>query len=137
MSNIAKFRDFLQTQGIPMNEFEESGNTFFRSEQKLKDGWAVTMVFAFTPGEDIADLFCFNVTEVKNPNKKPAVHELINELNSNYRYSKLYEEDGVISIRYSYFLENDFDPDAAFRRLVMLLETAEEVYPQLMRVIWE
>ncbi|MGE7766368.1 YbjN domain-containing protein [Peribacillus sp. NPDC096540] len=136
MSNVAKFRDFLTREKIYMNELKEDDTTFFRAEQKLKDGWKVLLVFAFNQNENVADLFCFNVAELKNPDKKRDVHTLLNEYNANFRYSKLYEEKGTISIRYSYSLEGEFLPDLAFRKLIMLLETAEQVYPSLMEVIW-
>ncbi|MFJ7677033.1 MULTISPECIES: YbjN domain-containing protein [unclassified Peribacillus] len=136
MSNVAKFRDFLMREKIHMNEFKEEDITFFRVEQKLKDGWKVLLVFSFNQDEKVADLFCFNVTELKNPDKKAAVHTLLNEYNAQFRFSKLYEENGTISIRYSYSLDGEFLPDLAFRKLIMLLETAEQVYPRLMEVIW-
>ncbi|MFS0765852.1 YbjN domain-containing protein [Peribacillus sp. 1P06PB] len=136
MSNVAKFRDFLTSEKIYMNELNEDGTTFFRAEQKLKDGWKVLLVFAFNQDENVADLFCFNVAELKNPEKKQDVHTLLNEYNANFRYSKLYEENGTISIRYSYSIEGDIVPDLAFRKLIMLLETAQQVYPRLMEVIW-
>ena len=136
MSNVAKFRDFLNREKIYMNELKEEGITFFRAEQKLKDGWKVLLVFSFNQDEKVADLFCFNVAELKNPEKKKDVHTLLNEYNANFRYSKLYEENGTISIRYAYSLDGEFQPDLAFRKLIMLLETADQVYPRLMEVIW-
>lgn len=136
MSNVAKFRDFLNREKIYMNELKEDGITFFRAEQKLKDGWKVLLVFSFNQDEKVADLFCFNVAELKNPEKKKDVHTLLNEYNANFRYSKLYEENGTISIRYAYSLDGEFQPDLAFRKLIMLLETADQVYPRLMEVIW-
>ena len=136
MSNVAKFRDFLNREKIYMNELKEDGITFFRAEQKLKDGWKVLLVFSFNQDEKVADLFCFNVAELKNPEKKKDVHTLLNEYNANFRYSKLYEENGTVSIRYAYSLDGEFQPDLAFRKLIMLLETADQVYPRLMEVIW-
>ena len=136
MSNVAKFRSFLQREKIHMNEMKEGDITFFRAEQRLKDGWKVLLVYSFTKDEKVADLFCFNVAEMKNPDKRADVQVLLNKFNANFRYSKLYEEDGIISIRYAYSIEGDFLPDLAFRKLIMLLETAEQVYPQLMEVIW-
>ncbi|MFJ7745421.1 YbjN domain-containing protein [Peribacillus sp. NPDC097295] len=136
MSNVAKFRDFLNREKIFMNELKKDGITFFRAEQKLKDGWKVFLVFSFNQDEKVADLFCFNVAELKNPDKKMDVHRLLNEYNANFRYSKLYEENGTISIRYAYSLDGEFQPDLGFRKLIMLFETADQVYPRLMEVIW-
>ena len=114
----------------------QDGSTFFRAEQKLKDGWKVIIGCAFNERGDIADLFCFNVAEIKNPEKKTAIYELINQFNTDYRYSKFYEEDGIVSIRYSYLVEGELNADVAFRKLIMLLEAAEESYPKFMEVIW-
>ena len=88
MSNVAKFRDFLTSEKIYMNELNEDGNTFFRAEQKLKDGWKVLLVFAFNQDENVADLFCFNVAELKNPEKKQDVHTLLNEFNTSGNVSQ-------------------------------------------------
>lgn len=137
MSSAVKFRNFLSREKIQMEEKQnQDGSTFFRAEQKLKDGWKVIIGCAFNERGDIADLFCFNVAEIKNPEKKTAIYELINQFNTDYRYSKFYEEDGIVSIRYSYLVEGELNADVAFRKLIMLLETAEESYPKFMEVIW-
>lgn len=138
MSNITKFKNFLMREKIYMEDAREmNGTTFFRGEQKLKDGWKVMMVIGFSgENENIIDLFCFNVVEVKNPQKKAAVLEALNDINTNSRYTKIYIEEETVSLRYSYSVEGEFMPDVAFRKLVMLLETAQDVYPSLMDVIW-
>jgi Fe-S oxidoreductase len=136
MSNVVTFRNFLAKEKIPMQELVQDKKTYFRMEQKLKDGWKVMAILSFNEKEDIVDLFCLNVVEIRNPNKKPAVYELLNKLNVKFRYSKYYENNGFVSIKYSYLIEEYFNPVIAFQKLIMLLQTAEEAYPQLMEVIW-
>jgi hypothetical protein len=126
MSNVVTFRNFLAKEKIPMQELVQDKKTYFRMEQKLKDGWKVMAILRF----------CLNVAEIRNPNKKPAVYELLNKLNVKFRYSKYYENNGFVSIKYSYLIEENFNPVIAFKKLIMLLQTAEEAYPQLMEVIW-
>lgn len=138
MSNIMLFKEYLQRQNIFMEEVQEdNGGVFFRTRQGFDNGGSVVIVVSFNDRADLIDLQIFGVASIKNPLKKEAVHNLINELNVNYRFTKFMEVDGNISAQYSYHVgEGELDSAYLMDSLLMLLRSAEDNYPKFMKLQW-
>ncbi|WP_167358167.1 YbjN domain-containing protein [Planococcus maritimus] len=115
----------------------ENGGVFFRTRQSFENGGSVVVVAAFNDTENILDLQVFNVANIANPLKKEAIHQLINNLNTDYRFSKFYEYEGKVTVQYSYAINaENFEPSEAINNLIMLVETSEESYPKFMKIQW-
>jgi hypothetical protein len=138
MSNVQIFKNFLQQQNVFMEEVQEdNGGVFFRTRQDLKNGGSVVAVVAFNDREDLIDLQIFGIANINNPLKKEAVHNLLNELNTYYRFTKFIEMEGRISAQYSYNVRpNSLDPGELMDTLIMLLNTADDSYPKFMKLQW-
>ncbi|KUP04425.1 hypothetical protein Q75_15660 [Bacillus coahuilensis p1.1.43] len=138
MSNVAVFRNYLQSRDIYMEEVqEESGGVFFRTRQGFDNGGSVVIVAAFNELQDIVDLQILGLASITNPLKKESVHNLLNELNFNYRFSKFLEVEGNISAQYSIHLgDKVLDAEFLMDTLLMLLRSAEENYPKFMKLQW-
>lgn len=136
--NVNEFKELLNRKDLYMEEGQnEDGSSFFRIEQKLKDGGSIVLVVGFSESEDVVDIYAFDIAEIKDAYKKESALKLINELNRDYRYSKFtMEEDGRISGNYSISFEENFNPDIVLRQLILALESAEEVYPKFMKLVW-
>ncbi|GHH98647.1 YbjN domain-containing protein [Neobacillus kokaensis] len=138
MSNVSIFRNYLQKQNVYMEEVQEdNGGVFFRTRQGFDNGGSVILVVAFNDREDLIDLQIFGVASINNPLKKEAVHNLINDLNVSYRFTKFMEADGNVSAQYSYNVgQGELDPVFLMDTLIMLLRTTEESYPKFMKLQW-
>ncbi|MED1603631.1 YbjN domain-containing protein [Alkalihalophilus marmarensis] len=138
MSNVAIMREYLQDQNVVMEEVQENdGGVFFRTRQGFDNGGSVVVVIAFNEREDLVDLQLYGIASIKDPLKKEAVHNFINELNVNYRFAKYMEVEGDISAQYSFHLEeNKINPAYVVDSLLMLIRTAEENYPKFMKLQW-
>jgi hypothetical protein len=92
---------------------------------------------AFNDREDLIDLQIFGIANINNPLKKEAVHNLLNELNTYYRFTKFIEMEGKISAQNSYNVNpNSLDPGELMDTLIMLLNTANDSYPKFMKLQW-
>ncbi|KGX86664.1 YbjN domain-containing protein [Pontibacillus marinus] len=138
MSNVERFKELLRQKEIYMNEgTNEDGSVFFRTEQKLKNGGSIGLVVAFSVEEHMVDVYGFDIAEITDPLKKESIHKLLNEINIDYRFNKFYmDNQGRISSSAALIFEDNFNPNVVFRLMVMALNTADEVYPKFMKVMW-
>ncbi|MEF3313241.1 hypothetical protein PV433_30570 [Paenibacillus sp. GYB004] len=138
MSNVTIFRDALNQKNVYMEELkDDQGGTFFRADQRLENGGSVLLVVSFNEREDIVDLNVYNIAKITNPLKKESIHNLINDLNIDYRFTKFMEQNGVVSAQYSLTAEqNKLDAGRVLEMLIMLLRSAEDNYPKFMKLQW-
>ncbi|MGE6490421.1 YbjN domain-containing protein [Exiguobacterium sp. NPDC077395] len=137
MSNIAIFRNYLENENVYMEEIKDEDGTFFRTRQSFDNGGSVTVVVEFNKTEELIDLKIFGIANIQNPLKKESLYELLNNLNSAYRFTKFIETDGNISAHYSLFLgETKLDPYHLTDVLLGIIGNAEESYPKFMRLQW-
>lgn len=138
MSIVSTFRNYLHEQQFIMEEIQdEDGGIFFRTRQNFNNGGTVILIVSFNKSEDIVDLQSLNIANIDGPLKKESLLKLINELNSQYRYTKFTEENGRVDCKYSLATnEKVFDPSHIFDTLVMLYNSAQDTYPKFMKLQW-
>lgn len=138
LSNVNAFRNCLKERELFMEEGKnEDGSVFFRVEQRLDNGGLVVLAVSFDESEEIVEIYTFNIAEINDAYKKESTIKLINELNRDYRYSKFQlEESGRVSSSYALMFEDNFNPNIVVRQLIMALNSAEEVYPKFMKLVW-
>lgn len=137
-NNVSVFRMYLQEKEVYMEEgTNEDGTSFFRLEQRLKNGGSVVLAIGFDESEEIIDLYVFNVADIVDAYKRESTLKLINELNRDLRYSKFTLDDsGRVTSNYCMMFEDNFNPDVLMRQLVLALNCVEEVYPKFMKIVW-
>ncbi|WP_404336544.1 YbjN domain-containing protein [Planococcus rifietoensis] len=137
-SNVNAFRNCIKEKELFMEEGKnEDGSIFFRVEQRLDNGGLVVLAVSFDESEEIVEIYTFNIAEINDAYKKESTIKLINELNRDYRYSKFQlDENGKVSSSYALMFEDNFNPNIVVRQLVMALNSAEEVYPKFMKLVW-
>ena len=134
--NIERFRQYLQEQGLYMEEYTRENGVVFRAEQKLDSGTTVTGVIGFYDDSEFVDLYVFDYVTINNPLKKELIYSLINDLNANYRFTKFYEEDNGVSLKAAMMFQENFEPSLVITNFIMLLRSADESYSKFMKVIW-
>ena len=138
MTNISIFKNFLHQQTYVMEELrDDNGGTFFRKRETFDGGGSVLLVISFNVEETIVDLNVFGIANVTNPLKKESLHELINNLNLGYRYTKFIESKGEVSAQYSFNVaKGELNPDSLEDTLLILLRSAQDSYPKFMKLQW-
>ncbi|NMB01180.1 MAG: hypothetical protein GX971_06635 [Firmicutes bacterium] len=118
-------------------EASDDGGVFFRTREELDSGGSVFVLVIFNDKQNLVDLRILGIADISNPLKRDTLHELINELNLNYRFATFVELDGEVSAKYSYFLGSDpLDPAMLVGIIQMLLGSANESYPKFMKLQW-
>lgn len=137
MSNVSVFEDYLQEIDFFMEQLNDEDGVFFRVRQSFETGGEVILVVSFNDSEDIIDLYVHNIAHITNPLKKEHLHNLLNELNVNYRFIKFMELEGRVSAQYSITVDqNSIDPQYLMDLLKLLFDTTEENYPKFMKLQW-
>ena len=137
MSNVALFRNFLLAENIHMNEGSfEDGSVYFMREQTIENGGNVLLAVHFNQNEDIVDLKVLGIAKITNPLKKEQFHSLINQLNTGYRFTKFYEQNGEISATYSMFIGERHNPQDIIDTLIMVYNSCSDNYGKFMKLVW-
>ena len=139
MEDYQKFEEFLNEEEIffKADQFP-SGIPFFRIPQQVKNGGLVDIIVIFEE-ENIKVLF-LKIAVVEDPEKLSVLCQLFNDLNCNYKFFTFQinsDNEVVLEGNLPTDLRNgDFQPDSLFGYVVAALKTLNEVYPQIMKIIW-
>ena len=137
MSNVEIFKKFMKENNFYLDEQHDDQGTFFRFRERLEGGGEVTIVVSFSKSEEIIELFFLDIATISDPLKKESLHNFLNEINSNYRFAKIFEYEGDIRVEYSYReKQNNLDPTILFDFIVLTIRQINEFYPKLMKIQW-
>ena len=137
MSMVDRFRNFLVSKDLYANEGSfDNGEVYFTWEQTMENGGRVLLVANFSPDENFVDLKVLGIAKITNPLKRENFLSLINELNSDYRFTKFYEANGEISATYSMYINDDHTPEEIIDTLIMIYRSCTDNYPKFMRLVW-
>jgi hypothetical protein len=137
-SNIAAFRNYLYEIDLPLNEEQNSdGTPYFATNERTENGANIRLVVAFLPDHPSIDVYCFNLADITNPLKREIALKHINDLNTNYRYTKFtMNDEGAIVIQSSIDFNENFDPSIVVKHVQMIYRAANEEYRHFMKIAW-
>ncbi|MGE6308952.1 hypothetical protein ACQKD6_00335 [Bacillus cereus] len=137
--NISDFKEYLKSNDIYMEENidENDGSVHFSAIPNLENGLQVYLMVAFQNDDPTVDIYCFNIVHVPNPALTADVLQVINELNTKYRFAKftLNKNNGIDISTSLTFSEPYFNPAIVFEHTRGLFSLANENNKQLIEVI--
>jgi hypothetical protein len=140
MDNVSIFREFLEKNNSPLKEnSNEIGETSFVGRENFDNGGSINFLIIFNETGKIIDIIIAGIAEIKNPLKKETLLELVNEVNNQYRYIKVIENEGAIRMEYSFpasIGDNIFEPSIIMEFLFLMFDITKEVYPKFMKLQW-
>lgn len=138
MGNVEIFETYFKEHNVYMDKgVEEDGSVFFRTREHWKNGGSVILVVYFDPLQEIIDIQIIGIAYIENPLKQEALHDLMNELNIDYRFLKFIEHKGNVIAQYPLRVEkNNLDPLYLVNMMEMCLNSAEDSYPKFMKLQW-
>ena len=139
MSNVDLMRDYLDEIGYRYREGSDSdlGVNFFVSQQGIKGGQTVTIVFEFPGNEKFVSIKILDIAMIDSPLKREELLKLLNELNESYRFGRFTANDnGEVSIDWTVTTINNFDPKLIIDLCVVIVKSLEDEYPKLMKLQW-
>lgn len=129
MSKIEKLESYLKEHDFTFYNHNTEAGTFLVRPQMVKDK-PMQLIITINSNETAVDLEIFDAAQVQ-PGE--ALYQLLNKLNSTYRYVKFVEGEGKITAVYSFDLQGEFNDDQCnyiMETMVNLLRTVEEVMPE-------
>jgi len=106
-------------------------------QETIKGGGNVLFGIIFNADETIVDINVWGLADITNPMKKEDLLYLLNTLNQDYRFARFIENEGQVSVNYSYIIDDGyFNPGKVIQHYILLLNCLENVYPKFMRLQW-
>ena len=140
MDNYEALKVFLDENKVHyMEDKLEHGDKFLRIPQKLKNGGVVNVIVIFA--EKNIKVLVVGIANADDENKRVECLKLFNTLNAKYNFFKLYMQpngdiglDGDVVIG---VFEGDFQARALMGFIIAALNYAQDVYKEVMQVLWK
>lgn len=139
MDNYEAFKNFLNENKVHyMEDKLEHGDRFIRIPQKLKNGGVVNVIVIFA--EKNVKVLVVGIANVEDENKSVECLKLFNSLNAKYNFFKLYlQPNGDVNLDGDVVMgifEGEFQARALMGFIVAALNYAQDVYKDVMKVLW-
>ena len=139
MSKADLFREFLEKINFHFREGSNSdfGIHFFMSQQGIKGGQTVTVVFVFPKNENYVNVKILDIATIDSPLKREELLKLLNEFNLRYRYGKFtVDETGNIGLEWTLTTMDSFNPELIMDFCCVMIECLQDEYPKIMKLQW-
>ena len=92
----------------------------------------------FSKSEEYVSLLAGNFLVINNDEKYIDIYKLLNRLNMEFKWVKFYidEKLGQIFAEQSAIIQYDSCGDEVYSLLILLLDTVEKTYPEIMKTVW-
>lgn len=134
-ATMQKFIDELQRLEINYEiiDNEKAQGLIMRNYSEDND-FILVITYIFDENGEGVNIRAFSICKVKSVSEK--LLEKINEINNTYRWICLFIDDDNISARCDAYLDENNAAQICFRYAVRLVTIIDEIYPQLMKLIW-
>lgn len=136
--NTDLFKQHIAKIDFYMEENYNQNGSFFAINEKTNNGANIRIVASFSNEYPSVDVYCFNLAEITNPLKREIALKHMNELNTNYRFSKfILNDEGSVAIQSSLdFTDDNFNPELVVKHVMMLYHAANDEYQNFMKIAW-
>lgn len=137
-TNSNLFKQYLNDNNLYADSWNgEKGSVCFQFNQKLKSGPNGRIVAIFNDTNSLVSIYALDYVTLTNTTRKDYMYKLLNEINNKYTFFKfILDNDNNIILSSFIPLENNFKPEVAMRLIFGVLDTMEEEYSSLMKVMW-
>lgn len=133
--NSLLFAEYLKEKGIDLETklFEDS--VAYMVREALPEVGPVTITAHFNNNDRIVTVICYQYLKISNPQKKPAVLQLINTLNAEYTMGKFTESAGAVTMQIIVPFHDNFSPELIIEMISLMLEAIKEEHPRFMALL--
>ena len=111
-NNAQQFKSFLLERNMDLNFIDDNGESVIEIREMLKCGAKIRLVTVFDKDDTNVKIYGFDYIQGINPVKKNYIYEALNNLNSNYTFTKYYYNDIFI---YNWFFNHIWKLDRWWR----------------------
>ena len=102
-NNAQQFKSFLLERNMDLNFIDDNGESVIELREILKCGAKIRLVTVFDKDDTSVKIYGFDYIQGINPVKKSYIYEALNNLNSNYIFTKYYLDGDSIIIQGSLY----------------------------------
>ncbi len=132
--NAPAFEEFLKKQEIVLEKNTHEDNTLFVIHENLEDVGHVALMALFNDSDRYVTLICFKYLGFPTE-KKPAMLEMINTLNSEYTMVKFVESGDALSIQIVVPFHDNFSPEVIIDMISLIFRAIKDEHPRLLSVL--
>jgi hypothetical protein len=138
MNKVERFEQFLQENNIPLQHgTSDNGNHVFATEQRLECGADVKVLITFDQTESTVSLYVLDFVKLPKKDNKVTLLEMINNLHKQMMFINYFVTDqDTVAMQYFFHIQNAFSPTDIVGQMALMLNTADQQYPQFMRTVW-
>lgn len=129
--NAATFEENLAQKGIVLEKNRHEDNALYVIHENLEGIGHVSLMALFNDSDRYVTLICFKYLEFP-PEKRPAMLDMINRLNSEYTMVKFVETDNAVSIQIVVPFHDNFSTEVIFSMIALIFQSMKEENPRLL-----
>lgn len=131
--NAATFEAALAAQGIVLEKNKHEDNTLYVIHENLEEVGPVALMALFNDSDRYVTLICFKYLPFP-PEKKPAMLEMINTLNSEYTMVKFVESGDAVSIQVVVPFHDNFSTEVIIDMVSLIFRSMKDEHQRLLSV---
>ena len=135
-NNAQQFKSFLLERNMDLNFIDDNGESVIEIREMLKCGAKIRLVTVFDKDDTSVNIYGFDYIQGINPVKKSYIYEALNNLNSNYTFTKYYLDGDSIIIQGNLYFLDTFSNEATMQMMLGVMDCANSEYPALMKLNW-
>jgi hypothetical protein len=133
--NSLKFAEYLKEKGINLEKKVFEDSVAFMVREALPDVGPVAITALFNNNDRIVTVICYQYLKITDPQKKQAVLEFINTLNSEYTMPKFTESADAVTIQIIVPFHDNFSPELIIQMISLELEAIKAEHPRFMALL--
>lgn len=138
--NFEGFKRHLRNLDVSFQENTENGVRFILLRQRVANSAELTIIIDFSRNKsNIVSVVIGDIAHIDSPLKKEEFLKLVNEVNEEYTFLKMYvtSEDDAVRAQLTFFVHDESDYDDIIMALLGTFSDIEsEIYKKFMRLQW-
>lgn len=133
--NAQKFEEFLKEKNITLEKNVNEDLTTFLVRENIEGAGLTTIGVLFNTHDGLVNIVAYQFLQIKQPEKKPQVMELINTLNVEYTFCKYVEKDDFVTLHISLPVKDNFSSELLVELIATIINTIKNDYPRFMAIL--
>lgn len=132
--NALAFEEYLKKQDIVLEKNSHDDNTLYVIRENLEEVGPVSLMALFNDSDRYVTLICYKYLGFASE-KKPAMLELINTLNTEYTMVKFVESGDAVSVQIAVPFHDNFTPEVIIDMISLVFQAMKEEHARFMGVL--
>jgi hypothetical protein len=133
--NAQKFEEFLKSNNITLEKNVTEDLTTFLVRENIENAGPTTIGVMFNNHDGLVNIVAYQFLQIKQPEKRLQVLELINSLNVEYTFCKYVEKDGFVTLHISLPVKDNFVAEQLVELVATVINTIKQDYSRFTAIV--